>query len=55
MGKGEKKKAFGGYGVCFKGRKETMESIFGSEPIGPAQMTKMLWAFVKKNNLAAKA
>lgn len=29
------KKAAGGYRISFKGRKETLESVFGSAPIGP--------------------
>jgi hypothetical protein len=45
------KKPFGGYSVSFKGRKETLESVFGSEPIGPAVMTKKLWTFVKRRKL----
>lgn len=48
------KKAFGGYSISFKGRKDTVESIFGSTPIGPSDMTKKLWAYVKRKRLAAK-
>jgi len=50
----EKKKPFGGYAVNFKGRTETMESVFGSTPIPPSEMTKKLWAFIKGNNLGGK-
>lgn len=50
-----KKKAFGGYGINFNGRKETVESVMGSTPIGPSEMTKKLWAFVKANKLGSKA
>lgn len=46
------KKAFGGYTVSFKGRKETVEQIFGSAPLAPSQMTKKLWAFVKSRKLS---
>jgi hypothetical protein len=48
------KKAFGGYTINFAGRKETVESVFGSSPIPPSEMTKKLWAFVKKNGLSKK-
>jgi len=48
------KKAFGGYQISFKGRKETAEDIFGSQPIAPSQMTKKLWEFVKKHKLSTK-
>ena len=46
--------AFGGYAVNFKGRTETMEDVFGSKPIAPSEMTKRLWAFVKKHELGGK-
>lgn len=49
-----KKKAFGGYTISFKGRKETLESVFGSEKITPSEMTKKLWKFVKDKKLAGK-
>jgi hypothetical protein len=48
------KKAFGGYSICFKGRKETAEQIFGSGKIAPSEMTKKLWKFVKSKKLAGK-
>ena len=46
-----KKKAFGGYAIRFGGRKETLEQVFGKKPIGPSEMTKMIWKFVKSKNL----
>lgn len=46
--------AFGGYAVNFKGRKESMEDVFGSKPIAPSEMTKKLWAYVKKHELGGK-
>jgi len=49
-----KKKKFGGYSISFKGRKESLESVFGTKPIAPSEMTKKLWAFVKKKNLGKK-
>lgn len=51
---GTKKKAFGGYSISFKGRKETMEQVFGSSPLAPSEMTKKLWTFVKSKKLASK-
>lgn len=49
-----KKKAFGGYTISFKGCKDTMEKVFGATPIGPSDMTKKVWAYVKKNKLSKK-
>ena len=49
-----KKPAFGGYSINFKGRKETVEDVLGSKPIAPSEMTKRLWAFVKKKKLSNK-
>ncbi len=48
------KKAFGGYTINFKGRKETLEQVFGKAPIAPSQMTKKIWHFVKSKKLANK-
>jgi hypothetical protein len=48
------KKAFGGYSICFKGRKETVEQVFGSGKITPSEMTKKIWNFVKSKKLAGK-
>lgn len=50
----EKKKAFGGYSINFKGCADSVEKVFGSSPIGPSEMTKKIWAYVKKNKLAKK-
>jgi hypothetical protein len=52
MAKG--KKAFGGYSINFKGCKDTAEAIFGGAPIGPSEMTKKIWAYVKRKKLAGK-
>lgn len=49
-----KKAPFGGYTINFKGCAETMEKVFGSKPITPSEMTKAVWAYVKKNKLASK-
>ena len=48
------KKSFGGYAVKFNGRAESLESVMGDKPIGPAEMTKKLWAYIKKHRLAGK-
>ena len=48
------KKPFGGYSICFKGCDDTAESIFGSKPIAPSEMTKLIWAYVKKKKIAGK-
>ena len=52
MAKG--KAAFGGYAINFKGSKDSLEAVFGSKPIGPSEMTKKLWAYVKRKRLAKK-
>lgn len=49
-----KKKAFGGYSISFKGRKETLEQVFGSDKLAPSEMTKRIWKFVKAKRLAGK-
>ncbi len=48
------KKPFGGYTVCFAGRSETVEDVFGKTKITPSEMTKKLWVFVKGKRLASK-
>lgn len=52
--KKRKGKAFGGYSISFKGRKESLEKVFGKKPIAPSKMTKILWGFVKKKKLGKK-
>lgn len=37
--------------VSFKGRKETLEKVFGTKPIPVTKMTKVLWNIVKKFRL----
>ena len=49
-----KKKPFGGYSINFKGVKDSLEDVFGAAALAPSEMTKRLWAFVKKKNLAGK-
>jgi hypothetical protein len=48
------KKPFGGYAISFQGRTDSLESLFGASPIGPAEMTKKLWNYVKRRGLATK-
>ena len=48
------KKPFGGYSICFKGCSDSMESVFGSKNIAPSEMTKAIWAYVKKKKIAGK-
>lgn len=49
-----KKKPFGGYTINFKGQTTTLEKVFGTKPITPSEMTKLLWTYVKKHKLAGK-
>jgi hypothetical protein len=49
-----KKPAFGGYAISFQGRTDSLESVFGDTPIGPAEMTKKLWSYVKRRGLGTK-
>lgn len=49
-----KRPAFGGFSINFKGCTDSLESVFGSAPIGPAQMTKTIWAYVKKKKISGK-
>ena len=48
------KKAFGGYSISFKGCKDSLESLFGSTPIGPSVLTKKLWGYVKRKRLGKR-
>ncbi len=50
----KKKPAFGGYSISFQGCSDSVEALFGSAPIGPAEMTKKIWAYVKRRGLATK-
>jgi len=49
-----KKPAFGGYAINFKGCTDTLEDVMGGSPIGPSEMTKRIWGYVKKKKLAGK-
>jgi hypothetical protein len=47
-------RAFGGFAINFKGCTDTLEDVMGDQPIGPAEMTKKIWAYVKKKRLGKK-
>lgn len=50
-----KKKLFGGYTVSFaKVKDATLGQVFGTGKLAPSQMTKKLWAFVKRKKLSKK-
>lgn len=50
----KKRKPFGGYNLVFIDCTETMEEVFGKKPITPAEMTKILWRYIKKWHLGGK-
>jgi hypothetical protein len=54
MTKTKKKPAFGGYAISFEGCSDTLESLFGTTPIAPSEMTKKIWTYVKRRGLAKK-
>jgi len=46
------KKPFGGITVAFASVKDTtLGEVFGTTPVAPSEMTKKLWAFVKRKGL----
>jgi chromatin remodeling complex protein RSC6 len=47
-------KAFGGYTINFRGCNHSLADVFGNKPIAPSQMTKKLWAYVKRHKLNQK-
>jgi len=49
------KKPFGGYAISFKGCDDSLQDVFGSGSIAPSEMTKRLWAYVKKKKLSNKS
>lgn len=48
------KGGFGNYRINFAGQTATLESVFGKEPINPAQMTKMLHLYINDHSLSSK-
>jgi hypothetical protein len=45
------RKAFGGMKIAFGGANDTLKDVFGGTPISPSEMTKKLWAYVKRKGL----
>jgi len=54
MARKKSSKPFGGYNLVFIDCTETMEEVFGSKPITPSEMTKILWKYIKKWHLGGK-
>ena len=48
------KKPFGGYTISFKGCDDTLQDVFGSGAVTPSEMTKKIWAYIKRNKCASK-
>lgn len=48
------KKPFGGYTISFRGSSDSLQDVFGSSAITPSEMTKKLWAYIKRKKLAGK-
>lgn len=46
-----KKKAFGGFKIK---PDANMAKMIGSKPVAPSEMTKKMWAYIKKNKLTTK-
>jgi len=51
----DKKPAFGGYSINFNQAKDTtLGEVFGTDDIAPSEMIKLIWKFVKENELSNK-
>jgi len=48
----KKTKPFGGYNISFVDCTETLEQVFGKKGVTPAEMTKLLWKYIKKHKIA---
>lgn len=48
------RKAFGGYTISFRGCNDSLEKVFGAKALAPSEMTKKLWAYVKRKKLSKK-
>ena len=46
--------AFGGYTINFQGCEHSLQDVFGRKPLAPSEMTKKLWAYVKRHKLNLK-
>ena len=52
-----KKNSFGGVKIDFSGRNfpnDTLEYIFGTKPVTPSEMTKIIWTNIKRKQLMFK-
>ena len=54
MKKKRKKPSLGVFVINFTNANDTMEEVFAKKSISPAQMTKLIWRYVKKQKLARK-
>jgi chromatin remodeling complex protein RSC6 len=52
--KSKKNLPFGGYGIDFTNRHETLEEVFGKKPVTPSEMTKLIWQYIKRKRIASK-
>lgn len=48
------KGGFGGKTISFKGDKTTLESLYGSEPVKPTELSKKIWDYIKENKLTVE-
>lgn len=48
------KGGFGGYTVCFKNQKATLEEVFSDKPLNPATMVKILHFYINDHSLSSK-
>ncbi len=49
------RKPFGGYSISFKSVNDsTLGEVFGTGNVTPSEMTKKLWAFIKRKGLSSK-
>ena len=49
------RKPFGGYSISFKSASDsTLSDVFGTGALTPSEMTKKLWAYIKRKKLAGK-
>lgn len=49
------RKPFGGYSISFKSVADaTLGEVFGTGNVTPSEMTKKLWAFIKRKGLSSK-
>lgn len=51
----KKKLAYGGYSINFKGCNDSLEKVMGSTPLKSSEMTRKIWAYVKKKQVMKRA